>query len=160
APFYVRATIIVDPDSAEIVETAIARNIATPIKSITETGARGQLDELEASIQRVIPSAKIRKKESDVDVLDTRKILQLARLLMPTSVSKNAAASEKLRAYKNPEQCLSDFSDWFETRGSNRESKLRYDFSVQMAPHAILEYQHWESHPDWNGQRIWEETKK
>jgi hypothetical protein len=29
-----------------------------------------------------------------------------------------------------------------------------------MAPYALLEYQHWEGHPDWNGQRIWEETKK
>ena len=48
--FYVRASIIVDPDASEVTETAIARNIATPIKSLTEAGARHQLDDLEKSI--------------------------------------------------------------------------------------------------------------
>jgi hypothetical protein len=39
-PFYVRAEIIVDPDADELVETAIARNTATPVKSISQAGAR------------------------------------------------------------------------------------------------------------------------
>jgi hypothetical protein len=154
-PFYVRASILVDADASEVVETAIARNIATPIKSITEAGARNQLDELEASAGK-----KIRKRESDVDVFDTRKLLQLARLLMPTSVSGNAAAAEKLRAYKNPEQCLTDFCDWFETKEVNTKSKAKYDFTVQIAPHAIEEYERWEAHPEWNKHYIWGETKK
>ena len=159
-PFYVRATIIVDEDPDEVVETAIARNIATPIKSLTEAGARGQLDELEKSIQRVIPGIKIRKKESDVDVTDTRKVLQLTRLLMPTSISGNSAAAEKLRAYKNPEQCLTDFCDWFETKRTNPVSRAKYDFTVQMAPYALKEYEKWECHPAWIGHHIWDETKK
>jgi hypothetical protein len=159
-PFYVRATIIVDPDQSEIVETAIARNIATPVKSITEAGARGQLDELEASIASVIPGAKIRKKESDVDVIDTRKVLQLCRLLMPTSVSGNPTAAEKLRAYKNPEQCLTDFCEWFENKSKDPASQRKYEFTVEIAPYALQEYASWESHLDWNGHKIWSETKK
>lgn len=159
-PFYVRASIIVDPDPAEIVETAIARNIATPIKSITEAGARDQLEELEQSIRRHIKDAKIRKAESDVDVIDTRRVLQLGRLLMPTSVSGNQAAAEKLRAYKNPEQCLTDFCEWFETKKSNANARAKYKFMVDIAPHALLEYARWEQHPAWNGHHIWDETKK
>ncbi len=159
-PFFVRAFIIVDPDAGEVVETAIARNIATPIKSITEAGARNQLDELEASIASKIPGAKIRKKESDIDVIDTRKVLQLARLLMPSLISENSSAAEKLRAYKNPEQCLTDFCDWFETKASNSKSRAKYEFTVQIAPYALLEYDRWSVHPDWNGHHIWEETKK
>jgi hypothetical protein len=159
-PFHVRATVIVDEDPDEIVETAIARNIATPIKSLTEAGARGQLDELEKSVRQAIPGAQIRKKESDVDVIDTRRILQLARLLMPTSVSGNGAAAEKLRAYKNPEQCLTDFCDWFETRKSNAANRAKYEFTVDIAPHALHEYGKWEAHPAWNSHHIWEETKK
>jgi hypothetical protein len=161
-PFYVRATIIVDPEPAEIVETAIARNIATPVKSISEAGARNQLDELEQSIQRLLPGTKIRKKESQVgeEYEDTRKILQLARLLMPTSVSGNESAAEKLRAYKNPEQCLTDFCDWEENKGVNSEKRAKYEFTVQIAPHALNEYQHWELHSGWSGHRIWKETKK
>jgi AIPR protein len=159
-PFHVRAVIIVDPDHAEVVETAIARNIATPVKSITEAGARGQLNELENSIASVIEGAKIRKAESDVDVIDTRKVLQLCRLLMPTSVSGNPTAAEKLRAYKNPEQCLTDFCDWFAAKDILPESKRKYEFTVQIAPYALQEYDRWEGHPDWNGHKIWSETKK
>jgi hypothetical protein len=159
-PFYVRAEIIVDPDEAEIVETAIARNTATQVKSISQAGARGQLEDLERSIQRLRPSAKIQKRETDVDALDTRKILQIARLLMPVEVSKNNSASEKLRAYKMAEQCLTEFSDWYDRRAVDPEAKLKYDFTVAIAPYALAEYEYWERHPAWNGQRVWEENRK
>ncbi|MGC2301391.1 MAG: AIPR family protein [Acidobacteriaceae bacterium] len=159
-PFYVRAEIIVDPDANEIVETAIARNTATPVKSISQAGARGHLDDLEASIKKVHPNIKIRKSETDEGVYDTRKILQYARLLMPKEVSNNDTATEKLRPYKNPEQCLSEFSEWYETRKEDPDAMSKYHFTVQIAPHAISEYEFWESHAAWNGHHIWDETKK
>jgi len=159
-PFFVRAEIIVDPEASEVVETAIARNTAIPVKSISQAGARGHLDDLEASIKARRPDINIRKSETDEDVLDTRKILQYARLLMPVSVSGNDSASEKLRAYKNPEQCLTDFSDWYEHKKSDRDARNKYEFTVQIAPYAIEEYEYWERHESWNGHRVWEETKK
>lgn len=159
-PFFVRAEVIVDPDPVEVVETAIARNTATPVKSISQAGARGHLDELEKSVQRKFPDLKIRKKETDVDVFDTRRILQYTRLLMPTSVSKNESTAERLRPYKNPEQCLAEFSDWFEARTSDPDAALKYEFCVAMAPHAIQEYEYWERHDGWNGHHLWEATKK
>ncbi|HTY24580.1 MAG TPA: AIPR family protein, partial [Desulfomonilaceae bacterium] len=159
-PFYVRTEIIVDPDEDEVVETAIARNTATPVKSISQAGARGHLEELEQSINKRLPSVKIRKRETDEDVYDTRKILQYTRLLMPESISKNDSSSERLRAYKNPEQCLTDFSSWYEDRKSDPDANRKYEFTVQMAPFAIVEYEYWESHAAWNGNNIWEETKK
>jgi hypothetical protein len=160
APFFVRTEIIVDPDSEEVVETAIARNTATPVKSISQAGARGHLDELEASIKRRRPDINIRKSETDENVYDTRKILQYTRLLMPVSVSKNESAAEKLRAYKNPEQCLTDFSCWYENRDSDPNAQAKYEFTVRMAPYAIEEYEYWERHDAWNGHHVWEETKK
>lgn len=159
-PFFVRAEIIVDADADEVVETAIARNTATPVKSISQAGARGHLEDLEVSIKRRRPDIRIRKSETDEDVYDTRKILQYTRLLMPVSISKNDSAAEKLRAYKNPEQCLTDFSDWYERKSSNFEARAMYDFTVQIAPYAIEEYEYWERHEGWNGHRVWEETKK
>ena len=132
-PFYVRAEIVVDPDQSEVVETAIARNTATPVKSISQAGARGHLEELAASIAIRRPDIKIRKSETDEDVFDTRKILQFARLLMPLSVSKNESPAEKLRPYKNPEQCLTDFSTWYEHRVSDPIARAKYDFTVQIA---------------------------
>ncbi|MGA9795495.1 MAG: AIPR family protein [Rhizomicrobium sp.] len=162
SPFFVRATIIADPDPEEVIETAIARNIVTPVRSISEAGARDQLEELEQSIQRVIPGSHIKKNESQSgdEYIDTRFVLQLARLLMPTSISKRPSAAEKLRAYKNPEQCLTDFCEWERERNSNAESKAKYDFTIQVAPYALREYRHWESHAGWNGHSIWSETKK
>jgi len=159
-PFFVRAEIIVDPDPNEVVETAIARNTATPVKSISQAGARGHLDELEKSIKRVRPDVQIRKSETETDVYDTRKILQYTRLLMPADVSGRDSAAEKLRAYKNPEQCLTDFSDWYENRSKDQAAKRKYEFTVQMAPYAITEYELWEQHEEWNGHHIWDETKK
>src|SRR5205085_2919487 len=123
SPFHVRVTIIADPEPAEVVETAIARNIATPIKSLTEANARGQLNELAASIREAIPGAKIKLKESDEEGIDARRVLQLTRLLMPTAVSGKSQAGEKLRAYKNAEQCLTDFCNWFDARNTNPEDK-------------------------------------
>jgi AIPR protein len=159
-PFFVRAEIIVDGDSDEVVETAIARNTATPVKSISQAGARGHLEDLEASIKARRPEISIRKSETDEDVYDTRKILQYARLLMPVSVSKNDSAAEKLRAYKNPEQCLTDFSAWYERKKFDGDARMKYEFTVQIAPYAIEEYEYWERHEGWNGHRVWEETKK
>ncbi len=159
-PFYVRAEIIVDPDLDEVVETAIARNTATPVKSISQAGARGHLDDLEEGIRKVRPDIRIRKKETDEDVYDTRKILQYARLLMPLAVSNNDSSAEKLRAYKNPEQCLTDFSNWYENKDKDPGARRKYEFTVQIAPFAISEYEYWERHDGWNGHKIWEETKK
>lgn len=159
-PFFVRAEIIVDPDPTEVVETAIARNTATPVKSISQAGARGHLDELELSIKKRRPDIRIRKSETDENVYDTRKILQYTRLLMPINVSKNESPAEKLRAYKNPEQCLTDFSDWYEHKDSDPNARDKYEFTVQIAPYAIEEYDYWERHEAWNGHHVWEETKK
>src|SRR5262249_27827200 len=146
-PFHVRATVIVDPHPDEVIETAIARNIVTPVRSLTEAGARNQLDELERSIADVIPGTKIRKNESQSgdEFIDTRLVLQLARLLMPTSISGNSSAAEKLRAYKNPEQCLTDFCQWERNRGSDPVSKATYEIIVQIAPHPFKDYQRWQS---------------
>ncbi len=159
-PFYVRAEIIVDTDEDEVTETAIARNTATPVKSISQAGARGHLDELEKSIKAKLPNIQIRKSETDVDVYDTRRILQYARLLMPLEVSENSSPAERLRAYKNPEQCLTEFSEWFDAPTSDKAARRKYDFTVQMAPYAIKEYAFWEAHEAWNGHHVWEETKK
>ncbi len=160
--FYVRATVVVDPDPDEVVETAIARNIVTPVRNISEAGARNQLDELERSIAAEIPGAKIRKNESHTGegFIDTRLILQLARLLMPPSISGNPSAAERMRAYKNPEQCLTDFCEWERSRSTNPASAARYDFTIQVAPYAWREFQRWSAHPAWNGHQIWSATKK
>jgi len=55
---------------------------------------------------------------------------------------------------------LTDFCNWFDTKDVNQDDKQKYDFTVQIAPLALREYENWEGHPEWNKQYIWEETKK
>jgi hypothetical protein len=158
--FDVRVEINVDPDPASITETAIARNSATAVQSISQAGARGHLRDLQAAIEAARPGQKIRTEETQVDVIETHQLLQYSRLLMPRSVSGNDSANELLRPYKNKAQCLADFSTWFLSRESDEEADRKYRFIVQIAATALDEYDYWLSHESWNGQRIWTETKK
>lgn len=160
APFFVRVEIIVDADPQEVVETAIARNTATPVKSVSQAAKRGHLDDLQRSIKARLPDLTIRMSETDEGVFDTVRILQYARLLMPRSVSKNDTAAEQLRPYKNAAYCLKDFSTWFENKDTDPEAKELYDFMVQIAPSAIEEYRYWEDHDCWNGHKLHEKTTK
>ena len=159
-PFHIRVEINVDPTHSSVIETAIARNTATAVASISQAGARGHLDDLKRSVSEGYSGARIRMSETDQDVLETLQILQYTRLLMPASLSGTFSASEKLRAYKNRAQCLSDFSDWYTRKNSDLEAKAKYDFTVQFAPQAITEFEYWRTHSGWNGHQIWEETKK
>ena len=159
-PFHVRATVIVDDDADESLKLDCPQH-----RDAYQKPDRGKVHVVslmnwKRAFNTLFRTLRSGKKELDVDVIDTRRILQLARLLMPTSVSGNGAAAEKLRAYKNPEQCLTDFCDWFEARKSNPASRAKYDFTVDIAPHAIEEYEKWERHQAWNTHHIWEETKK
>jgi hypothetical protein len=57
------------------------------VRAISIEGRRGQLDELEKAVQRVIIGAKPRKSETDLVVddefLDTEKLIQVLFALMP-----------------------------------------------------------------------------
>lgn len=159
-PFHIRVEINVDPEHSSVIETAIARNTATAVKSISQAGARGHLNELKKSVAKGYNGAQIRMSETDQGVLETLQILQYTRLLMPSELSGTKSASEKLRAYKNKAQCLSDFSDWYMNKQSSPDAEAKYDFAVQFAPQAIREFEYWQTHSSWNGHQIWETTKK
>ncbi|MEL6915937.1 MAG: AIPR family protein [Pseudomonadota bacterium] len=152
--FHIRAEIIVDPDHASVVETAIARNSASPVKSISQAGGRGQLDEL----NRVVLAAtgnKIQLSETDTaGALDTFHILQATRLLMPIEVSGSDTPSELLRPYKQRALCLEDFTGWFQNKDSDEASAARYQFTLDMAATAIEEFQYWQSGEMFNGKSI------
>jgi hypothetical protein len=158
--FLARVEIIVDPEPAQVTETAIARNSATAVKSISQAGKRGHLIDLATAISTARPGQTIRQAETDTDVIETHLILQCARLLMPRDVSGNESASELLKAYKNKAQCLTDFSNWYSAKDTDPESKEKYRFTVEIAAQALGEYENWMKHSAWNGHFIREETKK
>lgn len=152
--FHIRAEIIVDPEHASVVETAIARNSASPVKSISQAGGRGQLDELNRVVLAATGS-KIQLSETDtVGAIDTFHILQATRLLMPSEVSQNDTPTELLRPYKQRALCLEDFTDWFQNKDSDEKAAIRYQFTLDMAATAIEEFQYWQTGEMFNGKSI------
>ncbi|MEP3805909.1 MAG: AIPR family protein [Sulfitobacter pontiacus] len=159
SPFNVRAEIIVDPDKGSVVETAIARNTASPVKSISQAGGRGQLDELDQVMFKSTGS-HIRKSETDDDAVDTFMVLQAARLLMPSELAQSDAASEVLKPYKQRGNCLDDFTRWYQNRGTDEADKARYDFTLQIAPTALRELENWTAGSMFNHKGLRVETGK
>lgn len=152
--FHVRAEIIVDPEHASVVETAIARNSASPVKSISQAGGRGQLNELDEVVFKST-GTHIKKSETDVEnALDTFHILQATRLMMPVEVSGNDSPSELLRPYKQRALCLEDFTRWYERKDVAEEDARRYQFTLDMATTAIDEFKYWQSGEMFNGKSI------
>lgn len=152
--FHVRVEIIADPDHSSVVETAIARNSASPVKSISQAGGRGQLDELDKVFFEA-KGVRIQKSETDGNgAVDTFQVLQATRLLMPYEVSKNDTASEMLRPYKQRALCLEDFTKWYANKGSDEEDAARYQFTLDMAVTAVKEFEYWQSGEMFNGKSI------
>lgn len=159
--FHIRAEINVDPEEVSVVETAIARNTATSVKSISQAGARGILDELGAQFMKDTDLA-ITKKETDDDpeAVDTKLLLQLTRLLMPPSIAPSSADSEVLKPYKQKEKCLDDFAHWYKEKGNSSDAAARYQFVLDMAAPAWGLYVSLNSAEEWNGQRVQADTKQ
>ena len=160
--FPIRAEIVMDPVHEQIVEIAIARNTATSVKSVSQSAARGHLNELKAAIEEQLPGETIQMSETDVigpKTLNTQSVLQWTRLLMPQRLL-NGSAPPRNFAYKQGGKCLADFSSWAQNRDKDEAAARLYDFTVQMAPSAVEEYRYWSAHEGWNGHRLHEYGKR
>lgn len=156
--FPVRAEIIMEPQHEQIVEVAIARNTATSVKSVSQAGARGYLDDLRQAIEAELPGETLQMKETDTEGLSAQAVLQWCRTLMPADLEPSGTKAHNM-PYKQAGKCLKDFGDWAQTRKADPDAKKRYDFTVQIAVAAIKEYRYWECHPAWNGHRLHEKGK-
>jgi len=153
--FLVRVEIVMDPSHESIVEIAIARNTATSVRSVSQAGARGYLNELKRSIEGALPGETLQMSETDTEGLNTQSVLQYARLLMPTQIMGEKSPSKNF-AYKQGGKCLSDFSNWAHNRSADETAARCHDFIVDIAPIAVKEYRKWEAHDGWNGHRLHE----
>ena len=125
-------------------------------------GKKQYFDDLETSFQRVYPTLKLRKSETDTEgeYIDTQKLLQLCTVLMPPELLDGAqTANSKLKAYRNRAQCLIDFEVICRQKidGDLRATE-RYQYYVDIAPFAWKEYLHWRHHEGWEGKRLFEST--
>ncbi len=153
----IKFEIIVTNDDDLIAEISIARNFQNDVKPISIAGRRGQLDELEKSLQTYYPNKRLRKSESDLtanaDFLDTEKLIQVTFALLPDDTEKPTGISldlsNKVFSYSQKTRCLK----MFQKLADNPDSAM-YRAFVGVAPVAWGLYEHWKSHQGFIGTQI------
>jgi hypothetical protein len=130
------------------------------VRPISIAGRRGQLDELEVAVQRVIPGAKLRKSETDLAVdgefLDTEKLIQVLFALMPHELFARLEkdATSKVFAYSQKTRCLKLFQRIVEGRERDDNLCAIYAYFLDMGGDAWKLYEKWKAHPNFRGTRL------
>jgi hypothetical protein len=158
----VKYELIVTDDDDLIAEISIARNFQNDVRAISIAGRRGQLDELEDAVRKVIPGAVLRKSETDLvadaDFLDTEKLIQVIFALIPAHLLKalgqEGDSSSKSFAYQQKTRCLKLFQRLVEDYAADAELSVTYGCMLDIAGHAWELYERWKSHPGFRGTRI------
>jgi predicted ester cyclase len=153
--------LIVCDDEALIAEISIARNFQNDVTALSIAGRRGQLEELEESIQRSVPNAKLRKSETQLsdDYISTERLLQVITTLIPDELWPREAEKEnpnKVYTYSMRAKCLKDFQIlWDKARNPQNPEHFRgkqlYQFFLDIAPQAYELHEKWKAHQGFKG---------
>jgi hypothetical protein len=158
----IKFELIVTDDDDLIAEISIARNFQNDVRAISIAGRRGQLDELQTAVQKVIPGAKLRMSETDLvadgEFLDTEKLVQVVFALMPanllTALDRDADPSNKAFTYSQKTRCLKLFQRLVEDHETNEDQDQAYRYVLDIAGTAWVLYEKWKSHQGFRGTRI------
>jgi AIPR protein len=156
----IKYELIVTTDNDLIAEISISRNFQNDVRAISIAGRRGQLDELEVAVQKVIPDARLRKSETDLVVddefLDTEKLIQVLFALMPRQLFEvlEMDATNKVFAYSQKTRCLKMFQRIVDGRQDDENLDAVYAYFLDMAGQAWKLYEKWKSHPQFHGTRL------
>jgi hypothetical protein len=155
----IKFELIVTTDDDLIAEVSISRNFQNDVRPISIAGRRGQLDELESAVQRMIPGAKLRKSETNLVVddgfLDTEKLIQVLFVLMPPRLlALMDKEASKAFAYSQKTRCLKLFQRVVDGRETNDDLDAIYGYFLDMAGSAWKLYEQWKTHPLFRGTRL------
>lgn len=155
----IKYELIVTDDDDLIAEISISRNFQNDVRPISIAGRRGQLDDLERAVQKVIPGAKLRKSETDIvsdddnGFTDTEKLIQVGFALMPTKLLECFdVAGNKTFTYSQKTRCLKLFQKVVDESDGEFEEVYRY--FIEISGPAWLTYQKWKSHQGFYGTRL------
>jgi hypothetical protein len=126
---HVKYEVIVTDDEEMIAEISIARNFQNDVANLSIAGRRGQLDELEESLQRILPEAKLRKSETQLseDYIATERLLQVITALIPSELWPNKSEKEnpnKVFTYSMKAKCLKEFQKVWKAVHNGRDKDL------------------------------------
>lgn len=156
----IKFELIVTKDDDLIAEISISRNFQNDVRAISIAGRRGQLDELEEAVQRIIPGARLRKSETDLVVddefLDTEKLIQVLFALMPLQLFDRLGkdTATKTMAYSQKTRCLKLFQQIVEQRQGDPGLAAVYKYFLDMAGRAWELYERWKTHEGFHGTRL------
>jgi AIPR protein len=157
----IKYELIVTNDDNLIAEISISRNFQNDVRAISIAGRRGQLDELELAVRKVIPSAKLRKSETDLvadgEFLDTEKLIQVIFALMPGKLLTEfdlETDPSKVFTYSQKTRCLKLFQRFVDERQGNKSYDAAYHYFLDVAGLAWKLYERWKSHQGFYGTRL------
>jgi AIPR protein len=161
---HVKYELIVTDDEDLIAEISIARNFQNDVANISIAGRRGQLDELEQSLRKRLPEAKLRKSETELsdDYISTERLLQVITTLIPASLWPKTAESEnpnKVYTYSMKAKCLKEFQEIYRKAHDKKDpehqtAKGLYQFYLDIAVEAFQLYEKWKVHQGFAGTGI------
>jgi hypothetical protein len=162
---HIKFEIIVTEDDDLIADVSIARNYQNDVMSISIAGRKGQLDELEESLQKSVPGLRLRKSETELtseDYADTEKLIQVLTALIPVSLWPRANERDnpnKVYTYSAKAKCLKDFQEVFKKAKDENDPDHKYyedlyQFFLDFVGDAYTLYYHWKSHQGFSGTRL------
>jgi hypothetical protein len=157
----IKFELIVTNDPDLIAEISIARNFQNDVKLLSIAGRRGQLEELEDSVQKKFPRLKLQKSETqrpadDNDYLQTEKLLQVIAALLPEKLWWKTGDASKVYTYSAKATCLKDFQEIYnraKDKSDTETAKFQkiYQFYLDIAAQSHQLYETWKAHPKFEG---------
>lgn len=158
---HIKFEVIVTTDEDLIAEISIARNYQNDVMTISIAGRRGQLDELEESIQKKKPDWKLKKSETSLsdDYIKTERLLQVVAALVPEEIWPKNTEFSKVYAYSMKTKCLKNFQDIYEkAKNADDPEHSRYlelyQFYLDIAADAWDVYEKWKAHQGFYGTKL------
>ena len=161
---HVKYELIVTDDEDLIAEVSIARNFQNDVANLSIAGRRGQLDDLEKSLQEKLPDAKLRKSETQLssDYISTERLLQIITALIPAQLWPKASEKEnpkKVYTYSMKAKCLKEFIEIHGKAHDKRDPEYQkakdlFDFYLDIAAEAHQLYAKWKVHQCFQGTGI------
>lgn len=160
-PLHIKYELIVTDDDDLIGEISIARNFQNDVAKISIAGRRGRLDELEQSLRKKLPGAKLQKSETELSdsYIPTERLLQVITALIPASLWPKADERDnpnKVYTYSMKAKCLKEFDEIYvkaHDKGHSEHNKARelYQFYLDIAAEALQLYEKWKNHQGFRG---------
>lgn len=155
---YMKFEIIVTDDEDLIAEISIARNFQNDVMTLSIAGRRGQLDELEESLQTEKPEFKLQKSETKLsdDYVKTERLLQVITALIPEALWPKDREFNKVHAYSMKAKCLKEFQALYaQAKDKDHSNHLQavhlYQFYLDIAAQAWDLHAKWKTHSGFKG---------